>query len=89
MDDLLIGSANQLSTQAHMNGGRCPSHGRGYGRVRSWGRARNAMGKAWSRPRGQAQAKGIDVGLMVSSLLDDGVDQGIAESATAGSRSQV
>ena len=34
------------------------------------------MGKACSRPRGQAQAKGRDVGLMVSSLLDDGVDEG-------------
>ena len=28
-DDLLIGSANPWSTRAHMNGGRCPSHGRG------------------------------------------------------------
>jgi hypothetical protein len=55
--------------------------------MRSWGRARNAMGKAWSRPRGPAKAKGIDVGLMVSSPLSDGVDQGSAGSATAARRS--
>jgi hypothetical protein len=50
--------------------------GRGYKRVRSWGRARNSVGNAWSRTRGQVRVGAIGVGLIGNLLLHGGVDQG-------------